>query len=70
VWSSDDCNPGGEEELDDLKSGDRFVQTVTWARVQSSEGCPTPQDAASAGTYQVIARNGDVLSEPAAFVLE
>jgi len=70
VWSSDDCNPGGDEELDNLKPGDRFVQTVTWARVQSSEGCPTPQDAASAGTYQVIARNGDELSEPAAFVLE
>jgi cytoskeletal protein RodZ len=69
VWSSDDCSPGGEEELDNLKPGDRFVQTVTWARVQSSEGCPTPQDAAPAGTYQVIARNGDVLSEPAAFEL-
>jgi hypothetical protein len=70
VWSSDDCNPGGAEELDNLKPGDRFVQTVTWARVQSSEGCPTPQDAAPVGTYQVIARNGDVLSEPTAFVLE
>jgi len=70
VWSSDDCNPGGEEELDDLKPGDRFVQTVTWARVQSSEGCPTPQEPATEGTYQVIARNGDVLSEPASFDLE
>ena len=70
VWSSDDCNPGGEEDLDNLKPADRFVQTVTWARVQSSEGCPTPQDAAPAGTYQVIGRNGDVLSEPVAFDLE
>ena len=70
VWSSDDCNPGGDEDVEDLKPGDRFVQTVTWARVESSEGCPTPQDAASEGTYQVIARNGDLLSEPAVFVLE
>ena len=70
VWSSDDCNPGGEEDLDDLQPGDRFVQTVTWPRLESSEGCPTPQEDAPAGTYQVIARNGDVNSEPAVFVLE
>ncbi len=70
VWSSDDCNPGGEEDLDTLKPGDRFVQTVTWPRVQSSEGCPTPQEEASSGSYQVLARNGDVLSEPAAFTLQ
>jgi hypothetical protein len=70
VWSSDDCSPGGDVELDNLKPGDQFVQTVTWARVQSSEGCPTPQEDAPTGTYQVIARNGDLLSEPAVFVLE
>ncbi len=70
VWSSDDCNPGGEEAVDNLKPGDRFVQTVTWPRVESSEGCPTPEPDAAPGTYQVIARNGDVLSEPAVFVLE
>ena len=70
VWSSDDCSPGGEAQFDTLKPGDRFVQTVSWDRQQSSEGCPTPQEPAEAGTYQVVARNGDVLSEPAVFVLE
>ena len=70
VWSSDDCSPGGDQELDTLKPGDQFIQTVTWPRVESSEGCPTPQEDAPTGTYQVIARNGDVLSEPAVFVLE
>jgi hypothetical protein len=70
VWSSDDCNPGGEQAVDNLKPGDRFVQTVTWPRIESAEGCPTPQQDAPPGTYQVIARNGDVLSEPAAFTLE
>jgi hypothetical protein len=70
VWSSDDCNPGGEEAVDNLKPGDRFVQTVTWPRIESAEGCPTPQQDAPPGTYQVIARNGEVISEPAAFSLE
>lgn len=70
VWSSDDCSPGGDEDLDNLKPGDRFVQTVTWARTASAEGCPTPEEPASAGAYQVIARNLDRISEPAAFDLE
>jgi hypothetical protein len=70
VWSSDDCNPGGEQAVDNLKPGDRFVQTVTWPRIESSEGCPTPQQDAPPGAYQVIARNGNVLSEPAVFTLE
>jgi hypothetical protein len=70
VWSSDDCNPGGEPDIDNLGPGDRFMQTVTWPRDQSSQGCPTPQEDASPGTYQVIARNGEVISEPAPFVLE
>lgn len=70
VWSSDDCNPGGDTDRKNLDAGDRFVQTVNWPRVQSAEGCPTPQEAAAAGTYQVIARNVEILSEPAVFVLE
>jgi hypothetical protein len=70
VWSSDDCNPGGEKDPTNLDPGDRFVQTVAWPEVQSAPGCPTPQEAASIGTYQVVARNLEVLSEPAVFVLE
>jgi hypothetical protein len=70
VWSSDDCNPGGQEELTDLDPEDRFVQTVSWDRTTSSAGCPADQPEAQAGTYQVVARNGDLLSEPAVFVLE
>ena len=70
VWSSDDCSPGGEDDPTNLDPGDRFVQTVSWPKVQSAEGCPTPQEAATAGSYQVVARNLEVLSEPAVFVLE
>lgn len=70
VWSSDDCNPGGEPDPTTFEPGDRFVQSVPWPRVESAEGCPTPQESAPAGTYQVVARNLDVMSEPSAFVLE
>lgn len=70
VWSSDDCNPGGAVDRSNLGPGDRFVQSVNWARVKSAEGCPTPEEAAGPGTYQVLARNGDLLSEPVAFELQ
>ena len=70
VWSSDDCNPGGAVDRSNLGPGDRFVQSVNWARVKSAEGCPTPEEAAGPGTYQVLARNGDLLSEPAVFELQ
>jgi type IV secretory pathway VirB10-like protein len=70
VWSSDHCNPGGSVDETNLDPGDRFVQTVSWPKVVSAEGCPTPQESADPGTYQVVARNLDVLSEPAVFLLE
>ncbi len=70
VWSSDDCSPGGDVDPKNLDPGDRFVQTVNWPKVQSAPGCPTPQEAASAGAYQVVARNLEKFSEPAVFTLE
>lgn len=70
IWSSDDCNPGGASDITTLDPADRFVQTVSWPREESTEGCPTPLETAPPGTYQVVARNLDILSEPAVFVLE
>lgn len=70
IWSSDDCNPGGASDPSELDPGDRFVQTVSWPREESQPGCPTPQETAPPGTYQVVARNLEILSEPVAFVLE
>ncbi len=70
VWSSDDCSPGGPADPTNLAPGDRFVQTVTWPRVKSAEGCPTPEQSAEPGSYQIVARNNEVLSEPAVFELQ
>jgi hypothetical protein len=70
VWSSDDCNPSEQSRVKDLKPGDRFVQTVQWDRVESAPGCPTPQQQAPAGDYQVLARDLEKLSDPVPFVLK
>jgi len=70
VWSSDDCNPGGAVREQTLEPGDRFVQSVQWARATSEEGCPTPADSAEPGQYQVVARDLEIYSEPAVFQLQ
>lgn len=70
VWSSDHCSPGGGVREQTLEPGDRFVQSVQWARATSEEGCPTPADSAEPGQYQVVARDLEIISEPVAFQLE
>ena len=71
VWSSDFCSTGGDEDLTTLEPGDPFeVETYSWNRILTSKGCPTPQEQADPGTYEVIAINGDAVSEPARFSLE
>ncbi|HVQ17900.1 MAG TPA: hypothetical protein VMT27_02550 [Actinomycetes bacterium] len=70
VWSSDDCNPGGQPKISVLRPGDPSVESVQWSRVQSQPGCPTPQDSAAPGQYQVVARNLEIISDPAVFTLE
>ena len=70
IWSSDDCSPGGAVDERTLLPGDSFEQTVQWSRVVSEPECPTPQDQAPAGDYQVVARNLEIISDPAVFKLE
>ena len=70
IWSSDDCSPGGAVDERTLLPGDSFEQTVQWSRVVSEPDCPTPQDQAPAGDYQVVARNLEIISDPAVFTLE
>lgn len=70
IWSSDDCNPSGESRIKDLKPGERFLQTVPWDRLESAPGCPTPQEEAPPGDYQVLARDLEQFSEPVPFALQ
>lgn len=70
VWSSDDCSPGGDRNEMALKPGQRYEQSVQWARIPSSEGCPTQSQPSAPGEYQVYFRNLNQFSDPAVFVLE
>ena len=69
VWSSDDCNPGGDPNVVTLEPGQSYSVSVTWLGNLSQKGCPADQPLAEAGTYKLTGRNGEVTSEPAVFAL-
>ena len=60
VWSSDDCNPGGNAQVVTLKPDQSYSVNVTWLGRLSQKGCPPDQPIASAGTYKLVGRNGNV----------
>lgn len=69
VWSSDDCNPGGEAVAEVIPPGKAFALQATWDGSITEPGCPSPQRKATAGTYDVTATDGAVKSSETRFVL-
>ncbi len=69
VWSSDDCNQGGNPQIATLAPDQSYSVSVTWLGRLSAKGCPADQPLAEAGTYKLVGRNGEVTSEPAVFSL-
>jgi cytoskeletal protein RodZ len=70
VWSSDDCNPGGGRAVTEFQPRQSVTQSLQWDRRTSQPGCPSGEPEADPGTYQVLVRNLDLLSEPASFTLQ
>jgi hypothetical protein len=69
IWSSDDCNPGGEPDVRRISKSEPFSVTVTWDGSVSQKGCPSPRSKAPAGSYLSTGRNGDVTGPGSAFTL-
>lgn len=70
VWSSDDCSPGGASQVEVIPPAQAFGVQGTWNQTITSPGCPSPQDAAQPGSYEVEASNGGVTSPRARFGLD
>jgi hypothetical protein len=70
IWSSDDCQPDAETRFLTLQPGDEEVQSMSWQRGRSAQGCPTGLPELTPGTYQVTARAGEVSSSPVPFTLQ
>jgi hypothetical protein len=59
IWSSDDCDPGGEAEVVPLAPGEPVSRRVTWGGKRSLPGCEGPKAQAQPGTYRVTGRVGE-----------
>jgi hypothetical protein len=68
-WSSDDCSPGGKSDVVTLEADQSYSVSLTWLGRASAPDCPADQPAAKAGSYNLVGRNGDVLSKPEPFSL-
>lgn len=69
AWSSDDCNPGGGDQIVSIPPNGAYKVTATWNQVLTQPGCPSGQGKAQAGSYSVVARNGSVESAPLTFAI-
>lgn len=69
VWSSDDCNPGGPSQVETIPPGQAFMVQAAWPAIVTSPGCPSPQQPAQAGSYDVAGANGSAIGTSASFTL-
>jgi cytoskeletal protein RodZ len=69
VWSSDDCNTAGTQQVATLQPGQSYSVSVTWLGRLSAKGCPADQPLAQKGSYKLTGRNGEIVSQPAVFAL-
>jgi hypothetical protein len=70
VWSSDDCNASSKSKVVVLEPGTKATSSITWNGRLTQKGCPNGEgDAAKAGRYDLVGRNGKVLSDPTPFAL-
>ncbi|MDP9102122.1 MAG: hypothetical protein M3N21_08260, partial [Actinomycetota bacterium] len=67
IWSSQDCAPGGPQELTTLRPGDQRAVRVTWAGHRSAPGCSGPKAAVQPGTYRLTAQVGTLRQLGATF---
>lgn len=70
VWSSDFCNTSSAKDKEQLDAGEAFTTSVTWPGTVTEKGCPDNQPLGQPGTYNVVARNGSVESEPVTFTVK
>lgn len=69
VWSSDDCSPAGDPQVELIAPGEAFEVKSTWNSKITQVGCPKPLRDAEAGAYAVVANNGEAKSPSVSFSL-
>lgn len=67
AWNSDDCNPGGRDQIVSIPKGGAYKASATWDQLLSQSGCPSGLGKAQPGSYSVTAHNVNVASQPVNF---
>ncbi len=68
LWSSDDCGTPQESDVRLFPAGVAVRYAVQWSSYRRApDACRVAAEPAPPGTYQVVARLGDKLSDPAPF---
>ncbi len=68
IWSTDHCNPSTAKDIVDLKPGQTWSVDDVWDGKMSAKGCKILATA-KPGAYWGHARNGNVNSDGASFVI-
>lgn len=68
LWSSNDCVNPATVDLRTLVPGQPVAFAVRWAGRTSAPGCAGERTVVPAGSYRVLTRVDDVISEPAPFL--
>ena len=70
VWSSDDCEVDSRSNVVDLEAGQEMESAVPWKTERSGANCESGLSAIRPGTYQVVARAGDITSDPLTMTIQ
>jgi hypothetical protein len=70
LWGSNDCSPGDTDDVRTLPPGEEAVFSVRWSGRTSTPGCAGERTTVAPGTYQLLARLDEIVSEPVVFTLE
>lgn len=69
AWSSDDCNPGGGDQIVSIPPNGAYKVTANWDQALTQPGCPSGQGKAQPGSYSVVGKNGSATSSPVTFAI-
>jgi hypothetical protein len=69
LWSSNDCYPGGGQDIETIAPGERDRYSVTWSGLSSHPRCAGTRTRVAAGHYSLVGRIGTLRGEPATLVL-
>jgi hypothetical protein len=69
LWSSNDCYPEGERDVEVLGPGVVYTFSVTWSGLSSQPRCAGTRTRVGAGSYTLIGRLGTLISPRTPIVL-